>query len=108
MAQLTQLLPALQKTRACRLAAVVSGHPDKARRVAGEHGPPESSIYGYETFDRIASNPDVWAKTVFILNYDENDGLFDHVTPPVPPQGLLPASGAAETSSRSARLCCQA
>ena len=37
--------------------------------------------------DAIAANPDVWAKTVFILNYDENDGLFDHVTPPTPPAG---------------------
>lgn len=37
--------------------------------------------------DAIAANPDVWAKTVFILGYDENDGLFDHVPPPVPPAG---------------------
>lgn len=37
--------------------------------------------------DAIAANPDVWAKTAFILNYDENDGLFDHVPPPVPPEG---------------------
>jgi len=37
--------------------------------------------------EAIASNPEVWAKTVFILNYDENDGLFDHVAPPVPPPG---------------------
>lgn len=37
--------------------------------------------------DAIASNQDVWAKTVFILNYDENDGQFDHVPPPVPPPG---------------------
>jgi phospholipase C len=35
----------------------------------------------------IASNPDVFAKTVFILIYDENDGLFDHVTPPTAPAG---------------------
>lgn len=35
----------------------------------------------------IAANPDVWAKTVFILSYDENDGLFDHVPPPVAPPG---------------------
>lgn len=35
----------------------------------------------------VAANPDVWAKTVFIINYDENDGLFDHVPPPVPPAG---------------------
>jgi phospholipase C len=35
----------------------------------------------------IASNPDVFAKTVFVLIYDENDGLFDHVAPPTPPAG---------------------
>jgi phospholipase C len=29
----------------------------------------------------------VWAKTLFILDYDENDGIFDHVAPPVPPRG---------------------
>ncbi len=32
----------------------------------------------------LAANPKVWAKTVFILNYDENDGFFDHVPAPVP------------------------
>jgi phospholipase C len=37
--------------------------------------------------DAIAANPDVWAKTVVVLNYDENDGLFDHVPPPMPPAG---------------------
>lgn len=37
--------------------------------------------------EALASNPDVWAKTAFIINYDENDGLFDHVSPPVPPAG---------------------
>jgi phospholipase C len=37
--------------------------------------------------DAIASNPDVWAKTVMIIVYDENDGLFDHVPPPTPPAG---------------------
>lgn len=35
----------------------------------------------------IASNPQMWESTVFILNYDENDGLFDHVSPIVPPPG---------------------
>jgi phospholipase C len=33
----------------------------------------------------LAAHPQTWAKTVFILNYDENDGLFDHVPPPFPP-----------------------
>jgi phospholipase C len=35
----------------------------------------------------IASNKEMWESTVFILNYDENDGLFDHVTPITPPPG---------------------
>jgi phospholipase C len=37
--------------------------------------------------EAIASNPKVWAKTVFILTYDENDGIFDHVAPPSPRAG---------------------
>jgi phospholipase C len=37
--------------------------------------------------DAIAANPEVWAKTLVIINYDENDGLFDHVVPPLPPTG---------------------
>ena len=32
----------------------------------------------------LATNPEVWAKTAFILNYDENDGFFDHVPAPMP------------------------
>jgi len=33
----------------------------------------------------LTAHPQVWSKTVFFLNYDENDGFFDHVPPPVPP-----------------------
>jgi phospholipase C len=32
-------------------------------------------------------NPRLWARTAFILTYDENDGQFDHVVPPVPEPG---------------------
>ncbi|TWF96669.1 phospholipase C [Kitasatospora viridis] len=35
----------------------------------------------------LAAHPEVWAKTVVFLNYDENDGFFDHVVPPVAPDG---------------------
>jgi phospholipase C len=37
--------------------------------------------------DILTSNPEVWAHTLFILNYDENGGFFDHVQPPTPPAG---------------------
>lgn len=33
------------------------------------------------------SNPKTWSRTAFIIVYDENDGLFDHVVPPTPPPG---------------------
>jgi len=49
--------------------------------------PADGAAFVASKIDAIAANPEVWAKTVFILNYDENDGLFDHVAPPVPPPG---------------------
>jgi phospholipase C len=49
--------------------------------------PAAGADYVASKIEAIASNPKVWAKTAFILNYDENDGLFDHVAPPVPKPG---------------------
>jgi phospholipase C len=42
--------------------------------------------YISQIFDILVSNPEVWSKTVFLVNYDENDGGFDHMVPPTPPQ----------------------
>ena len=56
-----------------------SEHPD--------YMPADGAAFVASKIDAIAANPEVWAKTVFILNYDENDGIFDHVPPPVPPTG---------------------
>lgn len=36
--------------------------------------------------DALVQNPKVWSKTVLVVMYDENDGWFDHVPPPVPPR----------------------
>lgn len=33
----------------------------------------------------LTSNPEVWSKTVLLINYDENDGFFDHMVPAFPP-----------------------
>lgn len=47
----------------------------------------------------LVARPDVWSKTVFLLNYDEQGGFFDHEPPPTPPgsatQGLttMPTTG---------------
>ncbi|WP_179402995.1 phosphocholine-specific phospholipase C [Burkholderia guangdongensis] len=61
--------------------------------------PTDGAFYINMVIEALTSNPDVWAKTVLILNYDENDGLFDHVVPPMPPlssgqnaQGMISSS----------------
>ncbi|MFZ3473618.1 phosphocholine-specific phospholipase C [Streptomyces sp. 4.24] len=41
--------------------------------------------YISQVLDALTANPDVWAKTAFLITYDENDGFFDHVVPPYPP-----------------------
>ncbi|MFC7310391.1 phosphocholine-specific phospholipase C [Streptomyces monticola] len=47
--------------------------------------PIQSATLVYKVLDALASHPDVWRHTVVFINYDENDGFFDHVPPPVPP-----------------------
>jgi phospholipase C len=37
--------------------------------------------------DALTSNPGLWSKTALFLMYDENDGWFDHVSPPTAPAG---------------------
>jgi phospholipase C len=41
--------------------------------------------YTSQFIDALTSNPDVWSKTVFFLNYDEDGGFFDHIVSPTPP-----------------------
>ncbi|MFJ6084708.1 phosphocholine-specific phospholipase C [Streptomyces sp. NPDC092369] len=38
-------------------------------------------------YQALAADQDVFDSTVLFLNYDENDGYFDHVPPPAPPAG---------------------
>ncbi|GAB3399154.1 phospholipase C, phosphocholine-specific [Flindersiella endophytica] len=64
-------------------SAVDSEHP-------GSSTPVGSANLIYDVLDAIASDRDTWSKTVLFVNFDENDGYFDHVAPPVAPR---PASG---------------
>lgn len=67
--QITWIVPPIAMTE----------HPDFLP-AAGEH-------YTRQILAALWNNRDLWARTAFILNYDENDGLFDHVTPPTPEPG---------------------
>lgn len=42
--------------------------------------------YVSQVLDALTSNPDVWSKTVLLINFDEDGGFFDHMVPPTPPQ----------------------
>lgn len=50
-----------------------------------EASPTDGAYYINLVLEALTANPEIWSKTVFLINYDENDGLFDHVVPPMPP-----------------------
>jgi phospholipase C len=47
--------------------------------------PADGATYIAAVLDALTANPEVWSKTVLFINYDENDGFFDHMVPPTPP-----------------------
>ncbi len=64
-------------------ATDLSEHP-AAEPAKGEH-------VCAKLIEALVDHPDVFAKTVFIINYDEAGGFFDHLPPPRPP--LFPQDG---------------
>jgi phospholipase C len=52
-------------------------HPDAS--------PVDGAFFISRVLDALTANADSWSRTVLFLNYDENDGLFDHMVPPMPP-----------------------
>jgi predicted dehydrogenase len=64
-----QIIPGFRNCRRARLAALVSGHPDKANRIASEKQLPANSVYNYGNFDRIADNPNVEIVYIILPNF---------------------------------------
>jgi phospholipase C len=56
-----------------------SEHPDGA--------PNDGAYYVNGILEALNADPDVFNSTLVIVDYDENDGQFDHVPPPVPAPG---------------------
>lgn len=48
--------------------------------------PVSSAKLIHDLLDLVASDVDLWSRTVVMVTFDENDGYFDHVPPPVPPR----------------------
>ncbi|MEV7831951.1 phosphocholine-specific phospholipase C [Streptomyces subrutilus] len=59
--------------------AALSEHPSSSTPVG-------SAGLVYDLLDAIASDPKTWSKTALFINFDENDGYFDHVPPPTAPR----------------------
>jgi phospholipase C len=60
--------------------------------------PAYGAIYIARVLEALTANPKVWGKTVLLLNYDENDGFFDHMVPPQPPTPVLPGISTVSTA----------
>jgi phospholipase C len=59
----------------------------------GPSSPAQGAAYTARVIEALTANPDVWARTVLFVNFDENDGFFDHVPPPAPPSPDADAPG---------------
>jgi predicted dehydrogenase len=56
---INQILPAFAKCEKSKVVAFVSGHPDKANKLALRYGVNKKNIYNYQNYDSIKDNPDV-------------------------------------------------
>ena len=63
-----QLGPALKETRYCYLAGLVSGSEKKKEKWKKKYNLADKNIYNYQTFDRIADNPDIGVVYVVLPN----------------------------------------
>ena len=56
---INQILPAFADCETSKVTALVSGSPEKARKLAIRYGVPEKNIYSYEKYDAIRDNPEI-------------------------------------------------
>lgn len=54
-----EILPAFAKCEKSKVTALVSGHPDKANKLAARYGVNPKNIYNYQNYDSIKDNPEV-------------------------------------------------
>ena len=56
---MNEILPAFAKCEKSKVTAFVSGHPDKANKLALRYGISPKNIYNYQNYDSIKDNPEV-------------------------------------------------
>jgi predicted dehydrogenase len=65
---LNQILPALSASKYSKVVALVSGDPDKAKKVARQYGVRDTAIYDYASFEKLAGNPEVQVVYIVLPN----------------------------------------
>ena len=65
---INQILPAFARAEKSRVVALVSGHPDKAKKLAARYGVAEKSVYDYQSYDALRQNPEVDVVYVVLPN----------------------------------------
>lgn len=65
---INQILPAIGTSKYCKLTALVSGDREKARKLAAQYGVPDSGLYDYTSYDKLANNPDVQVIYIVLPN----------------------------------------
>ncbi|MGA8596779.1 MAG: Gfo/Idh/MocA family oxidoreductase [Bryobacteraceae bacterium] len=61
-------MPGVKTSSKCRITGLVSGHRDKAEKIAAQYNVPTSSIYDYKNMDEMAGNKEIDAVYVALPN----------------------------------------
>src|SRR5260370_38841233 len=61
-------MPACKMSERSQVTALVSGHRDKAEKMAAEYNVPPGSIYSYDNYDEIVNNKQIDAVYIALPN----------------------------------------
>lgn len=65
---LEEFLPAFAQCKKSKVVALVSGSPEKMRKVAQQYGIKPENCYSYQTYDQLKDNPEVQAIYIVLPN----------------------------------------
>ncbi len=65
---LEEILPAFAEAKKAKLSALVSGSPEKLKAIGDAHNVNPDARYSYESFEKIAENPDVQVIYIVVPN----------------------------------------
>lgn len=65
---INQILPAFAECQHSKVTALVSGSPEKARRIARQYDVGQDHLYTYDNFDKIVHDPEVDAVYIILPN----------------------------------------